>query len=48
MILYLHLETPQERPGHTIMIIDQQRLILMIKTHSSGKGLTCDRKREKT
>jgi len=27
MMLYLHIETSQERSGHTIMITDQQRLI---------------------
>jgi len=31
------------------MIIDQQRLILMIKTlHASGRRLTCKRKQKKT
>jgi len=31
------------------MIIDQQRLILMIKTsHASGRGLACNRKQKKT
>jgi len=44
-MLYLHIETSQERSGPTIMITDQQRLILMIKTsHASGRWLTCERK----
>jgi len=31
------------------MIIDQQRLILMIKmSHASGRGLACNRKQKKT
>jgi len=31
------------------MIIDQQRLILMIKTsHANGRGLACNRKQKKT
>jgi len=32
MMLYLHIETSQERSEHTIMIIDQQRLMLINKT----------------
>jgi len=46
MILYLHIETSQERSGHTIMITYQQRLIPINKmTHASGRGLTCDKKK---
>jgi len=45
-MLYLHIETSQEQSGHTVMITDQQRLILMIKTsHASGRGPACNRKR---
>jgi len=48
MMLYLHIETSQERSGHTVMITDQQRLILMIKTsHASGRGLACNRKQKR-
>ena len=48
-MLYLHIETSQERSGHTVMIIDQQRLILMIKTsHASRRGLACNIKQKKT
>jgi len=44
-MLYLHIETSQERSGHTIMITDQQRLILVIKmSHASEKGLACNTK----
>jgi len=44
-MLYLHIETSQERSGHTIMITDQQRLILINKmTHASSRVLTCNRK----
>jgi len=44
-MLYLHIETSQERLGHTVMITDQQRIILMIKTmHESERGLTYDKK----
>ena len=49
MMFYLHIETSQERLGHTVMITDQQRLILMIITsHASEKGLACNRKQKKT
>jgi len=49
MMLYLHIEISKERSGHTIMITDQQRLILVIKTsHASGRGLACNRKQKKT
>jgi len=48
-MLYLHIETSQERSGHTVMITDQQRLILMIKTlHASERGLVCNGKQKKT
>jgi len=48
-MLYLYIETSQERSGHTIMITDQQRLTLMIKTsHASRRRLTCNRKQKKT
>jgi len=48
-MLYLHIETSQERSGHTVMITDQQRLILMIKTsHASERRLACNRKQKKT
>jgi len=44
-MLYLHIETSQERSGSTIMITGQQRLVLMIKTrHASERWLTCERK----
>jgi len=44
-MLYLHIETSQERLEHIIMIIDQQKLILMIKTrHASKRWPTCERK----
>jgi len=47
-MLYLHIKTSQERSGHTIMIIDHQRLILIHKTaHASGRRLTCNRKQKK-
>ena len=49
LFLYLHIETSQERSGHTVMITDQQRLRLIIKTsHASGRGLACNRKQKKT
>jgi len=48
-MLYLHIETSQERSGHSGMINDQQRLILMIKTsQTSGRRLACNRKQKKT
>jgi len=48
-MLYLHIETLQERSGPTIMIIDQQRHILMIKTtHASERWLACDKKHNYT
>jgi len=38
-MLYLNIETSQERSRHTVMIIDQHRLILMIKTsHASWRN----------
>jgi len=41
-MLYLHIETSQEPSEPTIMITDQQRLILMIKmSHASGRELAC-------
>jgi len=47
-MFYLHIETSQGQSGHTVMITDQQRLILMIKTsHASGKGLACNKKKTK-
>jgi len=47
-MLYLHIKTSQERSGHTIMITDQQRLILIHKmAHTSGRRLTCNRKQKK-
>ena len=47
-MLYLNIETSQERSGYTVMITDQQRLILMIKTsHASGQGLACNKKQKK-
>jgi len=43
------IETSQERSGYTVVITDQQRLILMIKmSHASGRRLTCNRKQKKT
>jgi len=49
MMLYLHIETSQGRSGQTVMITDQERLILMIKTsHASGRGLACNRKQKRT
>jgi len=48
-MLYLPIEISQEQSGHTIMITDQQRLILMIKTlHASGRGFACNKKQKKT
>jgi len=48
-MLYLHIETSQERSGHTIMITNQQRLILINKTtHASGRGLHATEKTKKT
>jgi len=47
-MLYLHIETSEERLGHTIIITDQQRLILIYKTtHASGRGLTCNRNQKR-
>jgi len=47
-MLYLHIETSQERSGHIIMITDQWRLILINKTaHASERGLTCHRKQKR-
>jgi len=44
-MLYRHIETSQERSGHTIMITDHQRLILINKTtHASRRGLICNKK----
>jgi len=36
-MLYLHIETSQERLGHIVMITDQQRLILMNKMMNVSK-----------
>jgi len=36
-MLYLYLGTTQERSGPTVMITDQPRLILMIKTSHATK-----------
>jgi len=48
-MLYLPIETSQDRSGHTVMITDQHKLILMIKTsHASGRGLACNKKQKKT
>jgi len=47
-MFYLHIETSQEQSGHTIMITDQQRLILINKTtHASERGLACNKKNRK-
>jgi len=48
-MLYLHIETSQERLGHTVMNTNQQRLILMIEmSHASGRELACNKKQKKT
>jgi len=46
-MLYLHIETSQERLGHTVMIIDQPRFISINKTtHARGREFTCNIKQK--